>query len=212
MAKYFRYFPKTPYILEKNGDLNLVTNVITRVKFLDSIKNIISSYFLYDIGNEDTPETLAYKFYGSSEKHWIILLLNEVVDPQFDWYKNYEFLNRYIDKKYETLGGLAYARSNIYQYLIDETRTVSGFGEEPTQIIETRETDRISWEATPTSSETISMTNSNNYTLSIQVTKRTKSYYEYEIEENEKKRSIKVLKKEYIGPVENELKSLLGFI
>ncbi len=211
MAKYFRFFPKTPYFLEETGDLDLVTNIITRIKFLEEIKNIGTGYFVYDIQNGDTPESLAYKFYGSVEKHWIILLLNDIVDPVFDWYKDYLIVNKYIDEKYSSLGGIAYAQSNIYKYIITERRVISGFGE-PTEVVETRETDRVTYESIPETITTKVLTNSGNYIMTTYVEKSTQSYYDYEVEENENKKSVKILNKEYVPEVERELKSLLGAI
>jgi hypothetical protein len=53
-------------------------------------------------------------------------------------------------------------------------------------------------------------TTSTNYTLSdstvlnIKVTKDTLNYYDYEIGENENKRSIKILKPDFVPVVEQE--------
>ena len=33
----------------------------------------------------ETPETIADKYYGNATDHWVILLVNNIVDPYFDW-------------------------------------------------------------------------------------------------------------------------------
>jgi hypothetical protein len=40
------------------------------------------------------------------------------------------------------------------------------------------------------------------------LTKETKSYYDYEIEENEKKRTIKLLRPEFVSALDKEIKRL----
>lgn len=225
MANYFRHFPKTPYILENKGDLNLATNIIARIKFIDTIKTISSSYFGYDIANDDTPESLSYKFYGTSTKHWIILLMNDVIDPQFDWYMNYESLNKYIEQKYYQqaissleptfLTGLSFSQysdpefQQNKKYYIQEERQILELGVD-SKITETRETDYDTYTSTVIPDLTKTLTNSNGYTLRITTRKLVKNFYEMEIEENEKKRSVKILRKEYVNRVEEELKSLLS--
>lgn len=225
MANYFRHFPKTPYILENKGDLSLVTNIIARVKFIDTIKNISSSYFGYDIANDDTPESLSYKFYGTSTKHWIILLMNDVIDPQYDWYMNYESFNKYVEQKYYLqaitniepifLTGLSFAQysdpsfTENKKYYIQEERQILELGSD-SKVVETRETDYDTYTATSIPDKTITLTNSDGYTLRVVTNKIFKTFYEIELEENEKKRSVKILRKEYVNRVEEELRALLS--
>jgi regulator of protease activity HflC (stomatin/prohibitin superfamily) len=47
--------------------------------------------------------------------------------------------------------------------------------------------------------------------IKIDVTKKTKSYYEYEIETNEAKRTINILKPEFVPAVESELKRVFNY-
>jgi len=223
MANYFRHFPKTPYILENKGDLNLATNIIARIKFIDTIKTISSSYFGYDIANDDTPETLSYKFYGTSTKHWVILLMNNIIDPQFDWYMNYESLNKYIEQKYYAQAirsidptfssGLEFSQysdenfTENKKYYIQEERQILELGSD-SKIIDTRETDFATWQSVTVPDKTQPL--SGGYTVRIITNKFFKNFYELELEENEKKRSVKILRKEYVARVEEELKNLLG--
>lgn len=213
MANYFNYFPKTPYLLENNGELSLATNIITRIKFLDDVKNNITSYYTYDITEGETPESLAYKFYGTVERHWIILLLNEIVDPQFDWYLDENSFKKYVDKKYEALGGYNYAKNNNKSYYKKITKTVNFlFPLNPTQTYDIVEIDFATYSSiftTPIANYSVTIP---NYTPSITATFSTsifaKTYLDYEIEENLKKKSIKILRREYVDKVENELVNL----
>ena len=44
-----------------------------------------TEFFYHTVKDGDTPDTLAYRFYGNSELNWIIIIMNNVVDPFYDW-------------------------------------------------------------------------------------------------------------------------------
>ena len=46
--------------------------------------------------------------------------------------------------------------------------------------------------------------------ITITTTKETKSYYDYEVEENEAKRTIKLLKPEFVSSIEEEIKIIFN--
>ncbi len=207
MAKYFNFFPKTAYFIDDHTGLDLVTNIITRFKFIDEVKNIASAFFTYDNLAGETPETIAYKFYGSVERHWIVLLFNDIIDPQFDWYKDYYLFNRYIEEKYYSLGGISYAMNTVKKYVIREQRTINFYDGTKT-ITEDRETDLSEYTNFTPETTTLVLQNSNNYEVTVVKSKFTQSIFDYETEENEKRRSIKLVKKEFIPKIEDEFKKL----
>ena len=105
MAKYFNFFPKTFYSLsDKSTAADLVTNVIARFGFEQELKENSSVYYAYDIQDGDTPETIANKYYGSPERHWVVLLFNDIIDPQYDWPLDQRTIIKYIDDKYTANG------------------------------------------------------------------------------------------------------------
>ena len=105
MAKYFRHFPKTFYSLDENSDgLDTVTNVIARFKIADGLIENTNIFYPYDVKDTDTPEIIADKIYGSVERHWVVLSLNKIVDPQWDWpLQENNFIN-FVNKKYTANG------------------------------------------------------------------------------------------------------------
>jgi hypothetical protein len=56
---------------------------------------------------------------------------------------------------------------------------------------------------------TTTITLKSGETMTVQTTKETKTYYDYEQETNEAKRTIKILKPEFVNKVEAELKRIL---
>jgi hypothetical protein len=55
---------------------------------------------LYDIKDSESPEILAYNKYGSTELHWVILLINNIVNVSNDWPMNVREFNKYVQEKY----------------------------------------------------------------------------------------------------------------
>ena len=62
-----------------------ITNILKRVMVPNIIKEQGTAFYNYIIQDGDTPEALAYKLYDDVNKHWIILALNDIIDPHFDW-------------------------------------------------------------------------------------------------------------------------------
>jgi hypothetical protein len=134
MAKYFNYFPKTFYSSNNSTTgLDTVTNIISRFSFEQTLKDNSSAFYKYSVQDSDTPEIIAYKYYGSSERHWVVLLFNDIIDPQFDWPLKYDTFINFVDKKYTANGaanttvqsGLAWAMSvnNVQAYYKIVTKT-----------------------------------------------------------------------------------------
>lgn len=209
MAKYFKYFPKTFYTAGDN--LDTVTNLIARFSFERNFQDNSSIYYEYSVQESDTPEIIASKYYENPERHWIVLMFNQIIDPQFDWPLQYNTLIEFIDKKYTANAntqnnqtGLAWSQQTTKNYFKIVTRSSS----DGTQIIEKLNLDANTYVNVATSS--------NNYTLdsgdivSVVVTKETQSYYDYEIDENEKKRQIKLLKPEFVSAVEQEFRRVIA--
>ena len=214
MAKYFNYFPKTIYTANTNSNgVDAVTNIIARFAFEKSLKENSASFYKYDIQESDTPEIIAAKFYDNPERHWIVLMFNEIYDPQWDWPLPDASLIKYIDTKYAANGaanttvqtGLAWSKSvnNIHNYYKLITKT----NEDDYFVTEKIELDAATW--ANTAETNLDYTLDDGTKINITTTKGKTTYYEYEVEENEKKRTINLLKPEYVMDVEKEFKRVI---
>ena len=129
MAEYFRYFSRTIYAQDsEQGSVDLITNLVSRFSFEKNFKENALVFQKYDIVDGDTPESLAYKLYDSAERHWIILAMNNIIDPQYDWPLDQITLGNFINAKYTAnanvgQSGLSWAQSNIHSYYKIERRT-----------------------------------------------------------------------------------------
>tara|TARA_Y100000593_G_scaffold8473_1_gene15624 strand:- start:1878 stop:2774 length:897 start_codon:yes stop_codon:yes gene_type:complete len=97
---FFDRFPVTLYDVEKNGTQHVVVDILKRVIFREELKNEASLFFDYIIKDGETPEIVAHRFLGDTKYHWIILLLNEIIDPYFQWPMSEQTLETYTEKKY----------------------------------------------------------------------------------------------------------------
>jgi hypothetical protein len=201
MANFFGYFPQTLYTLsDVPNSLDLITNLNFRFIFQDALKTNTAAYYEYVIQDGDTPEILASKLYDSPERHWIILLFNDIIDPLFDWPMQQSVLNDYIENKY---GSISWAQSHVknYQQITTRTDNYSGTVQTDTIIVDANTYANV---ITSTSSYTLADGNS----IVVEVSKNTQSYYDYEVDLNDSKKNIKILKTEFVQPAEQEFKKL----
>jgi len=97
---YFRQFSKGYYDLQGNGNQTLVTDLMTRVKVREKVINEISLYDKYDVPSGERPEDTAFKHFGSSEYHWIVLFTNNITDAYYDWPMSEQDFETFITDKY----------------------------------------------------------------------------------------------------------------
>jgi hypothetical protein len=218
MALYFEKFPKISYDIQgkRLANYSLVSNIFFRIRVIREVLNNISAYYEYLIKEDDTPEILAEKVYGTSEAHWLILLSNDIVDPQYDWPLNNRDFQKYIINKY---GSIANAKTTYHHYekVIRREESLSG------TITETRFVINQSNVANSMADSTIPYDTYNSLSATqdvdtinmgsgktvIELTNRDAiSNYDYEDSLNEKKRNIKIIKPEYYGQIIREFDAL----
>ena len=219
MANFFNYYPLTFYTVDANTtSLDTVTNIISRFAFENSLKENSAAFYKYNIKDTDTPESIASKYYNNPERHWIVLLFNDIIDPQYDWPLNYNNFVEYVDKKYAANGssnttvqsGLAWAQSinNIHSYYQVNTRTVSTSTVDNKTITEKIQVTANVYANVIQSTRTFTL--ENGAVVTEKVTKEKLTYYDYEMQVNESKRTIKLLKPEFAGSVVEEFKQIIN--
>ena len=208
-----KYFSNLPLVsITRDGYNAIYRNLLTRISVIPSVLKNPLVYYSYDLQDGDTPEIIASKIYNSPERHWIVLAMNDIVDPQYDWPLNQQTLINFIDSKYTsnantTAGqsGLEWAQANTKKYLKIQTRTDNASG---LAVVDKIEIDANTYANVVLSSNTYSLADGNS--IDVDVTKETQTYYDYEIEVNESKRNIKILKPEFVATVENEFRKVIS--
>jgi hypothetical protein len=216
MAKYFNYFPRIIYSANNNtAGLDTVTSITSRFTFTDNFKFNSSIFYTYDIQEGDTPEIISAKFYKNPERHWIVLMFNDIIDPFYDWpLKNNDLVN-FIDTKYSSsnyadtantsVSGLSWAMNinhvQAYYKIVTKTNV------DNQNFIEKIQVDANTYANVAATTQTFTLDSGD--VIIQKVTKEKQTYYDYEVAENESKRTIKLVKPEFIVPIEKEFKRVI---
>lgn len=183
---YFEPFPTIKYDIKKNGKLNEVTNIFSRYKVLNVFKNQYAIYYDYTIKDGERPDVIAAKYYDDPSLDWIILLINNIIDPQLDWPLDRRSFRNSIVKKY---GSISAANEQVHHY---------------EQITRQQE---VLFDGTivPEQSFEIDLT---TYNTLADSEKRIVTSYEYEEKLNESKRNIKLLSEDYVFELVNQVRDV----
>jgi hypothetical protein len=100
--------------------------------------------------------------------------------------------------------GLSWAQSNVRSYYKVETKTTLSTN---TIVVNKFEVDSNTYSTITTTSNDVLLASNN--TIRIEISKQTQSHYDYELELNESKRRIKLLKPEFVNSVEEEFRRVI---
>ncbi len=229
-SPFFDAFPKIDYDINRNQypTYENVTNLFFRLGIVRETINNISSYYVYEIQDGDTPEVLAEKVYGDASAAWIILLANKIIDPQYDWPLDARSFEKYIIKKY---GSSENAKTQIHHYekVIRRYNVLTDVTSETRFVIDgasaTLDTDfdvpynwylpdlwhsddpRVGSLATH---EYINEYSVNGKPVTENITAEPVSVYDWEDQRNEKRREIKIIKAQYYPTIMQEFKNITG--
>ena len=115
MANYFRNLPRVGYDINGTGKDSFVnvTNIMKRVKFKPAVLEDISNYYPYFVKEGERPDIISQVEYGNVGYAYLILLVNDIFDPNFDWPLNSQVFEKFIINKY---GSVTTAISGIKHY------------------------------------------------------------------------------------------------
>ena len=199
--KYFQQLPKIQYT-NFNGNELILTNLLVRVNIIPKLLANPLIFYQYDIQEQDTPESISNKYYGTPDDFWLVLFANQIFDPQWQWPLNYYNFSSYINDKY---GSTANAQSQIAQYMMTTITTdqLSGTSNTITTII-----DATAFANTITGSQSATLPSGD--VVAISVTTQPVTAYDYEYKNNESKRTINLINSQYAPAIKTQLKSLLS--
>ena len=103
---YFNRFPLMIYDMKNDGNYKLLPDILRRVKQRNAIKSGQFVFDTYDVKNGETPETIAYKWFGDAELHWVILMINNVTDRYYQWPMTQPQFDEFLSDKYSNPDGI----------------------------------------------------------------------------------------------------------
>lgn len=209
MSQLFDLFPKIKYNLNtevnSTNNYDFPLNILVRIGFYSNVLDNVFVYYDYDIQDGDTPEILAEKYYGDPESYWIILLANKRLDPLYDWPLTATNFQKYIDSKY---GSTAIAQSTVQRYE-KVIKTVDGSTNNTETIIK-YQTTQSEYDTLPDADlNPIQKILPNGKTVYLYTYRSIVYVFDDEFELNEKKRRIKLVKKDYYDTVRSKFEEIL---
>lgn len=170
LYKLFSSHPKVDYEEFSIRDITRQARILIEIRESD---RYAADYYIQD---HETPTSLAQDLYGDPNLFWILLNLNNIIDPWHDWPLNHWELVQYTRQKYN---------------LDDEGRTMF-WG-----------SDNI-WYREYELENAVLNTEWANSVSQFKANADLLSYFDYESMENDKKRYIRVVRPEHIDDIINE--------
>ena len=191
MSNYFRKLPNLDYpTLLKNKQSNTdyieTKNLFRRVKIREDLFSNFVVFDQYKIIGDERPDNVAEKVYGDDNLDWVILMSNNIIDIKNEWPMTQNDLSTYINEKYTQQ-----ELSNIHHYETIEFRDRNNQLLVPAgKVVD--ESFTIEYYLGQSGLR-------NNGQLKTASPIRSVDNYENEVEINDKKRSINVIKEDVLG-------------
>lgn len=209
MSTYFESFPRIGYNIDRNiqktNVLQTVPNILTRIRVIQENLNSVFNYYDYTIKDSDTPEILADRYYQTPYAHWLILLTNNIIDRNYGWPLREDEFDSYIEDKY---GSQATAKTQVHHYEIVTRSVDQATGIETTRKKELS-SEAYTASALPTSDNTGTVYTIGNDTITVYEYKTTIYAYDWEFDQNEAKRRIKIIRPEYYESIRDEFEAIM---
>ena len=191
---YFRELPNLRYpsfLPNKTSSLDYVEvkNIFRRAKLRDDLQNNFTIFNKYEIPMEARPDTVAEDLYGSSQFDWVVLTVAGILNVRNEWpLSNRDLYDYSLDKYGESLNSVKFFETT-------EVKDTNGRMILPKgKAVDSNFTIPKPGEPTATLSPIVGISN-----------------YEYESRLNEEKRSIFVLREEYIQEFLNDMRELMTY-
>ena len=171
-------------------DYARVKNLFRRAKIRDDFFKNVTAFTKYKIIGEERPEQIAQKLYGSSTYDWVVLISNNIINVRTEWPLSDSEFSDYLERKYT-------------QAELDAPHHY-----ETSAVIDSR--GKLIVPAGKIVDSNFSMT----YYDQVSVTKnpvKMVSVYEYEIQQNDKKRNIYVLRNRYLQTAIDDMKRIMSY-
>ena len=96
--QYFKNFPDMQYTLS-NGKVVIIKDFFRKSTIQQDAVNNIIEYTYYELQDGERPDIVATKLYGDGDLHWTFFLVNGF-ENYYEWHKDQETFNNYMEEKY----------------------------------------------------------------------------------------------------------------
>lgn len=193
---YFRELPNINYqsfLNKRTSSLEYITvkNLFRRVKLRDDLQNVFTLFNKYQIEEGERPDTVAEKLYGSSDLDWVVIITAGIVNIRDDWPLSDKDIYQFTEEKY------GYKNINAIKFY--ETKEVKD------------SKGRLILPKGKVVDSNFTIPNPDDpYAVSLNPVSGITNY-EYEVRKNDKKRTIYVLKSEYLQQYLNDMREIMYY-
>ena len=196
MANYFKKIPDIDYpslLNDRQGssDTVRVKNFWRRAKIREDFFGNFVLFTKYNVIGDERPDNVSEKYYGTPNLDWLVLASNNIIDIKNDWPMTEYDLNIYLNEKYspEQLTKIHHYETIEWRDYNNQLITKGG------QVVD--ESFKV------------------EYLIGGQVKTispiRSVSFFEWEIQENENKRVIDLVKTEFVDTVLRDFERIMKY-
>jgi len=200
MSKYFSQLPDFEYVSRlpdaKISDYIQVKNLFKKGKLREDIFQSVAIFEKFQIKGDDRPDNVAFDFYGDSNLDWLVLACNNVINIQSEWPLRQTDFDRYMLEKYGDYDTLF---NGAHHYETTEIKDGNGIIVMPAGL-KTDSTFAFSY----TDSRSDTLFNLSNIAKAV-------TNYEYELQLEDDKRNIFLLKSRYLNIVRDDLEEMMTY-
>ena len=200
MKKYFRQVPDFDYVSRlpesKISDYVKVKNLFKKGKLRNDIFQDVTVFTKYQISGDDRPDNVAYEVYNNPDLDWIILLSNNIVNIQTEWPMPQNDFDKLLLSRYKTYENLY---SGIHHYETTEVTNSQGVVIVPAGLYVASDYKTEYYDYYQDS------------LVTVQDAVKAVTNYEYEEEQENKKRNIFILKERYLGIVLDDMQDIMPY-
>ena len=192
---YFRELPNLDYqspLSNKNSSLDYVRvkNLFRRVKLRDDLQNVFTIFNKYIVRDGARPDTVADELYNSPDLDWVVLITAGIVNVREQWPLSDKDLYNFALNKY------GFADLNAVKYY---------------KTTEVRDSSkRLILPAGKVVDSSFTIPDPSNGLATLNPVTAV-SNYEYEVEKNNKKRELFILKPEYLGQFLTDMRKIMFY-
>ena len=199
MSNYFKQVPDFEYVSllpdARISDYINVKNLFRKGYLRNDIFQDLTFFTKYQVKGDDRPDNVAYSVYNNASLDWVILLSNNIINVQNEWPMPQANLERYLLDKY----GSHEALYSTHHYETQEVKNSSGV-----TILKEGLTVDSDFSVTYYDWMIDSLETKSNITTAV-------TNYEYEMEIENDKRNIFVLKSRYLNVVKDDLEEIMTY-
>ena len=200
---YFSQIPNISYDTKptsypfSESDRIIAKNFFRRYELNSDAFGYATFYTKYAVNQGVRIETIADRYYGKPTYDWVIILTNNLINPQFSWPLNDYTVRKIAEDKY---GDDTY--SGVHHYETIETKSGQSIGTKPVIALQGGlRVDKTFYDSPFTFWNGIQ-----NVTVAGNTVSKPILNYDHEVIENEKNREIYILRKKYFFKFIEEFK------